>query len=244
VNRPPPPLLGFNNNVRHNGRVFHIQTEDSGIKYCRVVTHLFADGGQILRTSRTEYSQHKDEPDLAEQIRRLMKEQHRSMFAALRAGEFDEVIHSTFEGHLKLEPTDAQMDRQFQLRSQEFPALSLPAPGDPAGSASQTPASRLVKRPSNRPKRTSSLPPAKIATRREGKRDSTRIPANNHNVDVVPPVSSPSLRLSRLQLDPSDNTRHESTRSLFGDAAPSEQSLGDVILNYVEDASDKGSGQG
>ena len=98
MNRPSAPLLGFNNNVRHNGRVFHIQTEDSGTKYCRVVTHLFADGGQILRTSRTEYSQHKEEPDLTQQIRCLMKEQHRSMFAALRSGEFDEIIGNAFQG--------------------------------------------------------------------------------------------------------------------------------------------------
>jgi hypothetical protein len=28
----PSPLLGYNNNVRHKGKVFHIQTEDSGVK--------------------------------------------------------------------------------------------------------------------------------------------------------------------------------------------------------------------
>ena len=42
------PQLGFNNNVRHKGRVFHIQTEDSGIKHPHIITHLFADGGRIL----------------------------------------------------------------------------------------------------------------------------------------------------------------------------------------------------
>ena len=51
MERTPPPLLGFNNNVRHRGRVFHIQTEDSGIRHARIVTHLFADGGRIVRTT-------------------------------------------------------------------------------------------------------------------------------------------------------------------------------------------------
>ena len=56
MSKVPPPLLGFNNNVRHRGRIFHIQTEDSGVKSERIVTHLFADGGRIIKTARTEYA--------------------------------------------------------------------------------------------------------------------------------------------------------------------------------------------
>ncbi len=242
MNRPSLPLLGFNNNVRHNGRVFHIQTEDSGIRYCRVVTHLFADGGRILRTSRTDYSQQKDEPDVTEQIRRLMKEQHRSMFAALRSGDFDEIISDTFEGakQAELETSECPASQPFQLRSQEFPALSLPAPEDRSEAAPPALASMLDQRPSNRPK-LSSRAPAKIGARGDETLDSVRIPAPNY-ADTLPAVSTPALRLSRPPLESSENGRHESTRSLFGDAPASEQSLGDVIRSYVEDAVDKGSG--
>jgi hypothetical protein len=36
--------------------------------------------------------------------------------------------------------------------------------------------------------------------------------------------------------------RYATSRSLFGDSITSEQSLGDVILSYVEESKEKGSG--
>jgi hypothetical protein len=94
VSKAPPPLLGFNNNVRHRGRVFHIQTEDSGVKFPRIVTHLFADGGRIVKTTRTDYTEHLQKPDMAAVVRGMMKEQHKGMFASLRAGELDVLLES------------------------------------------------------------------------------------------------------------------------------------------------------
>ena len=88
----PPPLLGFNNNVRHRGRIFHIQTEDSGVKSPRIVTHLFADGGRIIKTARTDYAEHVARPDMQPFVRNLMKEQHKGMFTALRMGELDKLL--------------------------------------------------------------------------------------------------------------------------------------------------------
>ena len=41
------PLPGYNTNVRHKGKLYHIQTEDSGINHPHIITHLFADGGRI-----------------------------------------------------------------------------------------------------------------------------------------------------------------------------------------------------
>ena len=92
VSNVPPPLLGFNNNVRHRGRIFHIQTEDSGVKTPRIVTHLFADGGRIIKTTRTEYTEHLERPDLQSFVRGLMKEQHKNMFTALRLGDLDTLL--------------------------------------------------------------------------------------------------------------------------------------------------------
>ena len=86
------PLLGFNNNVKHRGRLFHIQTEDSGIRHPHVITHLFMDGGRILKTVKTSYSQHLGSDRLTEAVRELMKDQHKTMFIALRDGQFDYVL--------------------------------------------------------------------------------------------------------------------------------------------------------
>ncbi len=90
----PPPLLGFNNNVRHRGRIFHIQTEDSGVKSPRIVSHLFADGGRIIKTTRTDYAEHVTRSDMQTYVRSLMKEQHKAMFTALRLGELDTLLES------------------------------------------------------------------------------------------------------------------------------------------------------
>ena len=94
MSKAPPPLLGFNNNVRHRGRIFHIQTEDSGVKFPRIVTHLFADGGRIVKTTRTDYSQHLAKADMAVVVRGMMKEQHKAMFVALRAGDMDTLLEN------------------------------------------------------------------------------------------------------------------------------------------------------
>jgi hypothetical protein len=85
------PLLGYNTNIRHKGKVFHIQTEDSGILKPHVMTHLFADGGRILKSQKTSYAHLLDTDDVASQVKKLMQDQHKAMFLALRAGQFDEI---------------------------------------------------------------------------------------------------------------------------------------------------------
>src|SRR3954469_22135831 len=86
------PLLGYNNNVRHKGRVFHIQTEDSGINHPHIITHLFMDGGRILKSVKTSYSEHIGTDGMTEKVRAMMKDQHKAMFIALRDGQYDEVV--------------------------------------------------------------------------------------------------------------------------------------------------------
>ena len=48
------PVLGYNHNLRHGGRVFHVQTEDSGQGYARLHTHLFYEG-TILSSKKLQY---------------------------------------------------------------------------------------------------------------------------------------------------------------------------------------------
>jgi hypothetical protein len=135
----PPPLPGFNNNVRHKGRLFHIQTEDSGIKYQRVVTHLFADGGRIVKTTRTDYSKYVGTADMADVVRSLMKKQHKGMFLALRHGKFDELVE-----HI----------------CGPFPEPAAKQAGDPASTAKNSkPSKPPPKRASQGPRRRASTHP-------------------------------------------------------------------------------------
>lgn len=86
------PQLGYNTNVRHKGKVFHIQTEDSGINRPHIITHLFADGGRILKSVKSSYADSLEEPDLPGFVRRRMQEQHKAMFIALRDGQYDAMV--------------------------------------------------------------------------------------------------------------------------------------------------------
>jgi hypothetical protein len=99
--KAPSPLLGFNNNVRHKGRVFHIQTEDSGVRHPHVITHLFADGGRILKSTKTSYTEHVGQSSMVETVRAMMQEQHKSMFIALRDGQFDHLFEESGSGGSK-----------------------------------------------------------------------------------------------------------------------------------------------
>src|SRR5882757_4423252 len=94
MSKAPSPLLGYNNNVRHKARVFHIQTEDSGVGRPHIITHLFMDGGRILKSVKTSYAEHVGTDGMSETVRVLMKEQHKGMFISLRDGQFDELVDS------------------------------------------------------------------------------------------------------------------------------------------------------
>ena len=83
------PLLGFNNNVNWKGVVYHVQTEDSGLDRPHIITHLFT-GGNILATKKTSYADLVDDPDVDEKVRKMMRDQHKNMFLALRDGTHEE----------------------------------------------------------------------------------------------------------------------------------------------------------
>ncbi len=84
--------VGFNNNLKFKGHVFHVQTEDSGLDKPHIITHLFADGGRVIKSHKRSYADAVKRPDVAAYVRALMKAQHMEMVLLLREGKFDEVI--------------------------------------------------------------------------------------------------------------------------------------------------------
>jgi hypothetical protein len=81
------PVVGFNHNVKHAQRVYHVQTEDSGLPHAHFITHLFL-GGNVVATQKSSYADRAGEPDLAQLVRGMMEEQHKGMLRRLVAGEF------------------------------------------------------------------------------------------------------------------------------------------------------------
>jgi hypothetical protein len=94
-------ITGFNTNVRHRGRMFHVQTEDSGREHPHVISHVYFRG-TILASEKREYAELLGRPDLTSQVRRLMDEQHRAIVERLKAGELDATIAERLGGE---EPT-------------------------------------------------------------------------------------------------------------------------------------------
>lgn len=83
-------IPGFNHNIKHKGRVYHIQTEDSGPKNPHIITHLFV-GGNILASKKTEYTEILGKPDYEKTVRSMMEEQHKQMLRNLVNGVYDAV---------------------------------------------------------------------------------------------------------------------------------------------------------
>jgi hypothetical protein len=84
-------ITGCNANIRHGGRVFHVQTEDSGRAHPHVITHLYFEG-TILASERSDYAEIVAAPDLVPRVRQLMEEQHATVVERLRRGHYDAVI--------------------------------------------------------------------------------------------------------------------------------------------------------
>ncbi len=85
------PVLGYNHNLRYGGRIFHVQTEDSGLGYARLYTHLFYEG-TILSSKKQEYDPAAPE----DAVRALMQKLHKAMIRELTHQEHDARISAFF----------------------------------------------------------------------------------------------------------------------------------------------------
>lgn len=79
-------LVGYNTNVPYKGIIYHVQTEDNGMKNPVIVTLLYLKG-TILASKKVNYEHVTSSPDYKEKIRELMKEQHKDMIKELIAGK-------------------------------------------------------------------------------------------------------------------------------------------------------------
>jgi hypothetical protein len=81
-------IPGFNHNIKYKGKIYHVQTEDSGEKNPYVVSHIFL-GGNILATKRTSYRDILSNENRNAIVEEMMKEQHKSMIKELIAGAWE-----------------------------------------------------------------------------------------------------------------------------------------------------------
>lgn len=81
-------VTGFNTDVRHDGKTYHVQTEDKGLQNPIIETLIYV-GGEILAARRTSYAdllaKGAGEKEIAERI----ESQHNRMILDIREGRYD-----------------------------------------------------------------------------------------------------------------------------------------------------------
>jgi len=81
-------ITGYNTDVKHNNRVFHIQTEDKGDASFYIESLVYV-GGEILATRKISYADVVKDGRDDKAVQELMEQQHRTMIAAIQRGRFD-----------------------------------------------------------------------------------------------------------------------------------------------------------
>lgn len=79
-------LVGYNTNITYKGNVYHVQTEDNGLKNPYIITLLYFRG-TILSSKKISYAQYAASPDYKTRVRELMKVQHKQMIKELISGK-------------------------------------------------------------------------------------------------------------------------------------------------------------
>lgn len=77
-------LSGFNNILKYKGNIYHIQTEDRGLKNPVISTVVFREG-KVIASKQTSYADIIKFEKLEIVLKSLMKEQHMLVLKMLQA---------------------------------------------------------------------------------------------------------------------------------------------------------------
>ena len=82
-------ITGYNSDVRHGNRVFHVQTEDKGLANPKFETLIYL-GGEILDSCRGSYEDLLVEAPVPDHvIQARMDEQHKTVIRDIKNGKYD-----------------------------------------------------------------------------------------------------------------------------------------------------------
>jgi hypothetical protein len=89
-------LTGYNTDFKFEGKVYHCQTEDGGIKSPNI-TSLMYHQGAILARRQTSYADILRADCLEDVVRELMMEQHKQMIRDLMQGKLETNVNAPLE---------------------------------------------------------------------------------------------------------------------------------------------------
>ena len=100
-------ITGFNTDIKHNEKVYHVQTEDKGVGNPYIESLVYV-GGEILASKKTSYAEQLKVGVDDKWIGGLMEQQHRTMIAAIKRGRFDQPADTTRNAQPTTQSTLAQ----------------------------------------------------------------------------------------------------------------------------------------
>jgi hypothetical protein len=117
-------ITGFNTDIKHNEKVYHIQTEDKGLQNPYIESLVYV-GGEILASKKTSYAEQAGAGVDEKWIGSLMEQQHRTMIAAIKRGRFDVTADVTKETARPTLSTSVSTPTPVPTRVEPPPPLAI-----------------------------------------------------------------------------------------------------------------------
>jgi hypothetical protein len=100
--------MGINSNVIVDGVTFHVQSEDWGPRIPQLITHVFREGGTVVKVVKLDYSVHLSKPNLQTVLLRIMKAHHVKVLRKLERGRMDSIPPA-----IVMRPTTSEEDARL-----------------------------------------------------------------------------------------------------------------------------------
>lgn len=109
-------ITGYNTDIKHNERVYHLQTEDKGADN-PVIESLIYMGGKIVASRQYSYASLLRSGYSEKAVQEMLDGQHRKMMRDIRGGKFDPEGPPSFGAGIITERTFDQVVLEF-IRTQ------------------------------------------------------------------------------------------------------------------------------
>ena len=150
-------ITGFNTDVKHEGSVYHVQTEARG-RDNPVLESLVYIGGTIIAKKISPYADQLRQGATEDAIASLLRRQHQVVIAAIRARRIDELIHLATDEKVKEVKTEEKVEEKLEKKKEERveeklaeTTSSVPAEPPPSRPAAPQPAPPPVRHSPGRP---------------------------------------------------------------------------------------------
>ena len=95
-------VTGFNTDVKYQGVVYHVQTEDKGPVNPMIETLIYK-GGEILGSRRLPYADLLKGENDEKQIAQMMEDQHKAVMSDVKKGKYAPASENTVVEDLSLD---------------------------------------------------------------------------------------------------------------------------------------------